>query len=382
MIYENYENFLKKKKKEGLLRVIPSSQGRFKTNFSSNDYLNLSQHPKVIENANAYCEKWGAGATSVRLLLKSRQEIYNNLEKKIAQAKQTEAALLFPSAYQINATVIPALLNNRVFRTDPLVFADKLVHESILHGIQAAQVKQLRYHHLDMNHLESLLKKYNPSPQPKFIISETIFSMDGDVPDMKALVFLSQKYNAFLYLDESHATGVIGSQGYGLSQDFSQFVDISISTLSKGVGAFGGFIACSNLLRDYLINSCSGFIYSSVLPPSTIGAIDAAWDLIPSMERERHLINKYASQLRQKINELGYKIGSSSTQIIPILLGDNQTTMEALSIFAQEGISVSGVRPPTVPENSSRLRVCLNASHTQNDVDFFVNTLQKIGSFA
>ena len=378
MMYQSYSSFLIQRGTDDLLRDIQKNNYRLPYNFSSNDYLNLSKHPKVINESIEYGKKYGVGATSVRILLKENQEIFSDLEIKIANSKKAEASMLFSSAYQLNATVIPAILDKNILKQNPIVYSDKLNHESIYHGIIFSGNLLIRYNHLDMNHLENLLKKNQNCNQPQFVFSETLYSMDGDVLDMDAIIYLKRKYGFFLYLDESHATGVLGSSGYGFSQDYSDDVDISISTLSKGIGAFGGFLVCRSVLKRYLINSSSGFIYSSVLPPPVIGAIDAAWDLVSSLEVTRQQIKVNSEILRKSIKQLGFDTGTSSSHIIPIILKNVEYSMQMSESLQKKGISVSLIRPPTVRYNTSRLRVCVNSSHSQEDIVFFIKSLEEI----
>ncbi|MBF0159328.1 MAG: aminotransferase class I/II-fold pyridoxal phosphate-dependent enzyme, partial [Magnetococcales bacterium] len=247
--------------------------------FTSNDYLNLCHHPLLTARGCEWNQRWGNGSGASRLL-SGHLALHEQVEEKLAHSKRTESALLFSSGFQANSTVLSALLDRQILGTTPLVFADRLNHASMHHGLHAAGVRQIRYRHRDMNHLETLLQRRVNDPAPRFILSETVFSMDGDQADIAALIELKQRYHAFLYLDEAHATGLFGPDGFGLASCYPGQVDLIMATCGKALGSFGAWVACSRMLKDYLINYCPGFIYTTALPPAVLGAIDAAIELI------------------------------------------------------------------------------------------------------
>jgi 8-amino-7-oxononanoate synthase len=296
---------------------------------------------------------------------------------KIADSKNKEAAFIFNSGYQANSTVLAALLDKRILGGDPLVFSDRFNHASLHHGCKLAGVQQHRFQHLDMNHLATLLNVYKNSSQPKFIITESVFSMDGDIADLEALTTLAEQHGALLYVDEAHATGVLGKDGYGLTPAYGERIHVAMGTFSKAIGAAGAYIACSKPLKNYLVNACSGFIYSTALSPMLIGAIEAAWELISSLEDKRIHLLKLANALRKRLNDKGFDTGLSSTQIVPILLRDVKRTLQAQKILSQKNIQVAAIRPPTVPSRTARLRVSLNAGHTLANVHTLVESLQE-----
>lgn len=377
VILESYNKHCLNLKDKSLYRTLKyDSSFNPLFDFTSNDYLDLSCHSKVIERAQTYAEVYGVGGRASRLVNKGLP-IYEELEEKIAVFKNKEAALIFNSGYQTNSTVLGALLNKQVLGDDPLVFSDRLNHASLHHGCQLAGVQQNRFQHLDLNHLNHLLEKYKNSSQPKFILTESVFSMDGDVADLSALTQIADHYGAFLYVDEAHATGIFGEKGYGLTCSYGDKVHLAMGTFSKALGASGGYIACSKALKDYLVNTCTGFIYSTALSPMLIGAIDAAWDLLPSLEEERKYLTDLSLYLRQKLHEKGYDTGSSSTHIIPVILKDAQKTLQVQSFLADKNIKVAAIRPPTVSPLTSRLRLSLRSSHSYEDVDYFLENLQK-----
>ncbi len=247
--------------------------GKRYVNFCSNDYLGLSQHPHLIERSCEWARLHGAGAGASRLV-SGTSALHLAVEARVAAFKGTEAALLFASGWQANAAVLPALL-----RAAPgtRVFSDRLIHASLHHGCAAAGVRQIRFRHNDLDHLEALLAQPAEGDPPRLIVTESVFSMDGDQVDLPRLVGIARAHDAFLYLDEAHATGVLGPHGAGLSGTVAHDrdgggVDLVMGTFSKAFGGFGAYVAGSRLLCDYLVNACGGFIFTTALPPAALGA--------------------------------------------------------------------------------------------------------------
>ena len=269
-------------------------------NFSSNDYLGLARHPLLVERAREWTAL-RAGAQASRLVC-GNLDLHEQVEAKLARLKGAEAALLLASGWQANAAVLPAL-RAAAGQGEVQLYADKLNHASLHHGCQAAGVKQIRYRHNDLDHLESLLAaRAEPGPGGKpavrFIVTESVFSMDGDRTDVARLGEIAERHHAFLYLDEAHATGVLGAQGAGLSSLAPGRVDLIMGTFSKALGGFGAYVAGSRVMCDYLVNACSGFIYTTALPPAVLGAMDAALDLLPRLDAERSRLADSAQTLR------------------------------------------------------------------------------------
>lgn len=332
-------------------------RGQTRLNFSSNDYLGLAKHPALIAAAQQYTAQYGTGATASRLAT-GTYEIHQQLETKLAAACEREAALLFSSGFQANSTILAALLDRR-----SLVLCDRWVHSSIVQGILASGARFIRYRHNDLNQLEAKLKTASTQAYSRLlIVTETVFSMDGDQADVAALSQLAQQYNAILYLDEAHALGVLGQNGMGLAAPYS--VDLTIGTFGKAFGAFGAFVACSQKLRDYLMNCCPGFIYTTALPPAVVGAIDAALSLMPELEPDRQRLMQHAEMLRTQLQEIGFETGASTTQIIPLLIGSESKTLNLAQSLADQGILATAIRPPTVAQGTSRIRLALSAAHT------------------
>lgn len=345
--------------------------GRKLLNFSANDYLGLSKHPALIAAAQDYTQQYGAGATASRLVV-GNYEIHQQLEAKLAIACGREAALLFSSGFQANLTLLSVLLNRQ-----SCVLGDRLIHSSLISGILASGARFYRYRHNDLNHLETLLKKASSQPCDRImIVTETVFSMDGDSSDVAALIELADRYRAILYLDDAHAIGVLGKRGLGLAA-FQPGIDLVVGTFGKAFGAFGAFVACSQKLRDYLINCCPGFIYTTALPPGVIGAIEAALTLIPEMDRERQHLTDLSQNLRDRLQQIGYSTLDSDTQIVPILVGESSKTLALAHALEEESILAVAIRPPTVPDGSARIRLALSSQHQPEHLDKLLYALEQ-----
>ncbi|CAJ50059.1 aminotransferase class I/II-fold pyridoxal phosphate-dependent enzyme [Bordetella avium] len=342
--------------------------GQALLNFSSNDYLGLAHHPALIRRSRDWTQTTGSGASR---LVCGTLDLHQRVETKLAHAKGTEAALLLASGWQANAAVLPALFQAV---GQARLYTDRLNHASLHQGCQTQ--RQMRYRHNDLNHLESLLRRDRDKPGAPFIITESVFSMDGDRSDIAALADLAERYNAFLYLDEAHATGVLGPSGMGLAGLAPGRVDLIMGTFSKALGGFGAYVAGSRALCDYLINHCSGLIYTTALPPSVLGAMDAALDLVPQMDAERRHLHANAQRLRQALACLGLDTAGSSTQIVPAIVGAADEALALARRLEAAGLLAVAIRPPTVPEGSSRLRFALSAAHRDQDIDRLITALE------
>lgn len=341
--------------------------------FSSNDYLCLAQRGDIVEAGHECAKKYGAGATGSRLL-SGNLDCFEELEFQVAQFKNAEAALVFSSGYQANASGLAALLDKTLWSgAEPLVFTDRLNHASLHHACQLAGVKQIRFRHNDMAHLAELLSKHQESSQPKIIVSETVFGMEGDLLPIEQLAELALQHKAVVYLDEAHATGVWGPEGRGLGAIQHPAIDalktlghwVIMGTFSKAVGVSGAYIACSEIFKHYLVNRCTGFVYSTAPSPFVIGAVSKALKIIPDLNKERGMLQTAADTLRQRVHELGFDTGLSNTHIVPLLVGNNNACLELKAHLQQAGIRTSAVRPPTVPPNAARVRLALNTGHSQ-----------------
>ncbi len=375
-----YRDWLDARRRSGLARdlthVVPhapgaiTSGGRQYVNFSGNDYLGLSNHPLLIARAREWAERYGAGAGASRLVT-GNLDLFEGIERKISAIKQMPAALVMASGFQTNAAVLQALFDKQVLGAEPLVFSDRLDHASMHFGCQAAGVRQHRYRHCDAGHLASLLEKYGDDSRPKFILTESVFSMDGDVAPMDDLARLADRHDATLICDDAHATGVLGEGGKGLSDG----AHIVIGTFSKAMGSYGAYVASSQAVRDYLVNRCTGLIYSTALPPAVLGAIDASLDLVAGLDEERSHVAGLAVRFRTRVGERGFDTGSSATQIVPLIVGEADTTLSLSRQLRDAGYWATAIRPPTVPKGTARLRLAFSAAHRDADVDGLLDVL-------
>lgn len=370
---------------EGQLRqlrpTLPLAAGRVRrggrelVDFSSNDYLGLLHHPLLGARSQEWTRRMGTGSGASRLVTGSSDAVLE-LERKIARWKGTEAALIFATGWQANASVIPALV---ALLGDVVVFSDRLIHASMHAGCAAAGVRQVRYRHNDLAHLEALLQSKGADAPARLILTETVFSMDGDVADLAALAALARRYDAFLFVDEAHATGVLGPHGAGLSAAVPGGVDLVMGTFSKAMGAFGAYVAGSARLCEYLVNTCSGFIFSTAPPPGVLGAIDAAVELVPGMDAERHALASRAAKLRRGLGELGIGTGESSTHIVPLIVGEGAAAVALSESLAEAGFLAAAIRPPTVPPGTSRLRLAVRATHSDDDIERLLTLVRQFG---
>lgn len=375
----NVKKYLDSAKKDGLFRelkeVTPLSSRTCSIDndsteyidFSSNNYLGIANHPKLVEASIEWTKKYGTGSRASRLVSGTLPE-YVELEERIAEWKGFPAALIIGSGYLANCGVIPAIAPRGA-----TIFADKLNHASLNSGCKLADGKFLRYSHNDIGNLSQQLK--NSSDNNRLIVSDTVFSMDGDIADLKLLKQCGIDNNATIYLDDAHATGLFGERGEGLAT--SECCDIAMGTFSKGMGAYGAYIACSVDMREYLINKCSSFVYTTALPPGCYGAISAAIELVQTKEYcdIRKDLMKKSADFANSIKKIGFDTGETETPIIPVIIGDSVETMRISQYLRDQGIFVGAIRPPTVPEGTARLRISLNATHTKDDIDKLLNSL-------
>ncbi len=342
--------------------------GRRLVNFSSNDYLGLARHPLLRERAAEYAVRWGNGATASRVLAGNHPG-YAAVEERLATLKGSEKAMVLNSGYQANVTLLPELADRHT-----LLLADRLNHNSLVQGAVLSRAVTRRYRHGDLDHLRTLLEQNCGSDKRRVVIAtESLFSMDGDRSDIPALIDLASEFEAFLYIDDAHATGLFGSEGMGIAG--GDGVDLVMGTFSKACGAFGAYIACSSELYDYLFNRCGGVVYSTALPPAALGAIDAVLDVVPTMGAARQRLQAAASRLRESLRQQGWSTGLSTTHIVPVIVGAAQEALDLSRWMQEQGVLAAAVRPPTVPSGQARLRLCLSAAHTRDQVDRVVQLL-------
>ena len=369
-----YRAWLDARTSSGLLRELKQAGvekpgcvtygGELYVNFSGNDYLGLARHPDLVARSSEWAQLYGTGAGASRLVT-GNLEVFEGVEQKLASLKGHAAALVMASGFQTNAAVLQAVLDSHVLGGEPLVFSDRLNHASIHFGCQAAGVHQHRYRHCDMGHLATLLEKHKADPAPKFILTESVFSMDGDIAPMEDIATLAGAHGAMLICDDAHATGVLGKAGRGLSDGS----DMVIGTFSKALGSYGAYVACSRIMRDYLVNRCTGLIYSTALPPPVLGAIDASLELLPALDAERAHVAELAAHFRNEVRALGFDTGASATQIVPVIIGETGAALDLSAGLARAGYWATAIRPPTVPDGTARLRFAFSAAHTIRQVD-------------
>ena len=338
--------------------------GREVVNFSSNNYLGLANHPALREAAKAAIDRYGCGSGASRLI-SGNMALHGELEAKIAEFKGTEAALVFNSGFQANTGVVPALVG-----PDDVVFSDALNHASIIDGCRLARAKIVVYEHCNMDQLQRGLQEA-PRDGRKLIVTESLFSMDGDEAPLVEIVELAERYGAVVMIDEAHATGVYEPNGAGLiaKLDLGGRVLVQMGTLGKALGGFGAYIAGSRALRELLINRCRSFIFTTSLPPVVMAMAIAAIELVRKEPERRAALRRNCQTLRSGLQALGYKVGDSQSQILPLIVGDVDACMKFSEYLLSRGVFAQGIRPPTVPPATSRLRITLMAVHTPEQIE-------------
>jgi len=343
---------------------------------SSNDYLGLTQHPKVKEKAKEAIERFGCGSGASRLI-SGTLSLHSELENKLADFKKTEAAIVFSSGYVANLGVISSLVGK-----GDVIVIDKLNHASIIDGCRLSKADLRVYPHKNMNALEKILKK-SQVYQQRLIITDGIFSMEGDITPLPEIVELAKKYHALVMIDDAHSTGVLGTEGRGTVEYFGleKGIDIQMGTLSKALGSLGGFIAGSNTLIEYLKNKARSFIYSTSLPPAQVAGALVALEIIQTEPQIRDRLWQNVRYLKEGLQNIGFDTMGSQTQIIPLLIGDNDKTMLVSKFLYENDIFVPGIRPPTVPKGTARLRLSLMATHTKLHLDKVISTFKTLPKY-
>ena len=359
-----------------------SLDGRELVNFGSNDYLGLAADPRLAAAARAAIERegWGSGASP---LVSGRATSHAELERRLADFEGTEAALVFPSGFAANSGIIPALVDE-----DDAVFADAKNHASLIDGCRLSRASRFVYPHCDCDTLETMLREAGQFRR-RLIATDTLFSMDGDLAPLARLAALAEEFDAMLLVDEAHATGVFGERGTGVVEKvvekgsglFSALhhhVHIRIGTLSKALGTGGGFVCGRQSLIDWLANRARPYVFSTAQPAATSAAAIAALDVVESEPHRRRELLARAASLRLRLNEQGWNTGNSASQIIPLYTGEPERTMSLASELREAGYFIPGIRPPTVPEGESLLRLSLCYHHTPAMIDELVDTLLKL----
>ena len=342
----------------------------------SNDYMGLADHPALKEAASRAVERYGTGSGASRLV-SGNMEPHLELEARIASFKGTEAALLFNSGYAANTGIIPAIAG----RGD-VIFSDRLNHASIVDGALLSRARLVRYPHNDIAALRRVMAETETTGR-RLIVSDGVFSMDGDLARLSELVALKREFDALLMVDDAHGTGVLGDRGQGsgeLSQVMEE-IDIHMGTFGKALGSFGAYAAASREIVDYLVNRARSFIFSTALPPAVPAASIAALDLVDSKEGGvlRKRLAENVALFRSALRSSGFNTMGSESQIIPLFVGEAGPTMEFSRLLLAEGIFVQGIRPPTVPAGSCRLRCTVMATHTKEDLLRAAEVMTKVG---
>ncbi len=374
-------DFARKKGIYPYFRVIESEQdtevkmnGQDMLMLGSNSYLGLTNNSHVIESAQKATKQYGTGCAGSRFL-NGTLDIHIKLEERLADLVGQEAALVFASGYQANVGAISAIASG----SDDVIITDKLDHASIVDGLGLARGKFSRYKHSDMNHLETKLKKYKN--KPKIIITDGIFSMDGDIAKLDDIVNLAKKYDSRVYVDDAHSIGVLNEDGGGTAKYFGleNEVDLVMGTFSKSLASVGGFIAGSSKVIDYIKHHARSLIFSASLPPGSAGAVMGALDI---MEKEPERIEKLwdnTEYMLKGFQEMGYNTGDSETPIIPLIIGDMNTTFKLWKMLQKNGIFINPSVPPAVPKGSSLIRTSFMATHTKEQLQMALNKFKEAG---
>lgn len=343
-------------------------------NLSSNDYLGLSQHPAIIEAMRETLLSEGAGSGASRLVTGNRMP-YSHLEEALAEWQNCEAALVFANGYMANSGVISALVS----RGD-VVFSDQLNHASITDGVVLSRAEHARYRHNDMEHLRALLNKHRDRRR-KLIVTDAVFSMDGDQAPLRELTALKREFGAMLMVDEAHSGGIYGKHGEGLCHELGlqDEVDIHMGTFSKSFGVYGAYICGSRMLMRWLVNKARPLIYSTALPPSITAGVLKALALVQEEHWRRERLFAASSSFRSLLEASGFKIGSGDSPIIPLIAGDNETALRFSGALESAGIAAAAIRPPTVPAGSARIRFTLSAAHTDKELSEAAAQIRIIG---
>lgn len=355
--------------------------GKEVVNLSSNNYLGLANHPKVRQAAIEAIERWGVGAGAVRWI-GGTMEVHDELERRLAAFKQVEAVLVFQSGFTANSGTIPTLMVE-----GDVIISDELNHASIIDGVRLSNAEYRKsegwvYNHKDMNHLEEILKRANEKGfKKKMIVTDGVFSMDGDIAPLPTIVELAEKYDALVMVDDAHASGVLGKNGAGTTSHFNLYgrVDIQLGTLSKALGVMGGYIAGSQLLKEYLINRGRPYLFSTAHPPMVAAALIAALDVMENDPEPMQRLWANAKWWKDNLAALGFDTMGSETPITPVYCGDEAKAVQMERMLWDEGVYALSICYPTVPRGKARIRTMPSAAHSQDDLAFALDAFKKVG---
>jgi 8-amino-7-oxononanoate synthase len=337
----------------------------------SNNYLGLADHPRVREAAADAAMRWGVGAGASRLV-SGAMTAHRRLEEALAEFEGTEAALLFGSGYLANLGVVSSLAGR-----GEVVFSDELNHASIIDGCRLSRAETFVYEHCDVDHLAYGLRQ--AEGRGALIVTDGVFSMDGDIAPLAEIVELARRYDARVIVDEAHGTGALGPGGRGAVADagLDGEVDVVVGTLGKALGSYGAYVACDAEMAQYLINTARSLIFSTALPPPAAAGALAALDLLREQPRRVDKLQANADTLRSALHHEGFEVTGAQTQIVPLIVGDAQLAMRVCEAALERGVFAQAIRPPTVPEGTSRLRLAVMASHTRSELREAAQTLSR-----
>ncbi len=373
------QNALRQKEAQGLLRTLlpvqPTGQGRIRVdttdylNLAGNDYLGLAANRQLVTEFYADLDQdnclaqYGQGSGASRLMTGNHDQ-YRQLEESLAALYSVERVLLFNSGYHMNIGLLPALAEK-----GDLILADKLCHASLIDGMRLSRARVIRYPHLDYERLEELLKKHRDQYATIFLVTESIFSMDGDCADLQALVQLKKQYDGVLYVDEAHAVGVRGAQGLGIAEEqgVGQDVDLLVGTFGKAWGGQGAFAACSQIVHDALVNAARSLIFTTGLPPVNIHWLNFVLPKIKQMNGKRQHLHELGDWLRSELQQQGLETAGAS-QIVPVMIGDSARAVAVAEQLRQHEFWITAVRPPTVAQGTSRLRLSVTATMNEQQL--------------
>ncbi|HDD52795.1 MAG TPA: 8-amino-7-oxononanoate synthase, partial [Thermosulfidibacter takaii] len=339
----------------------------------SNNYLGLADHPRLLRAAKEAIDRYGTSAVASRLV-SGTMTLHEELEAALARFKGTQAALVFNCGYMANVGIVSSLLG-----PEDVVFSDELNHASIIDGCRLSRARVVVFPHKDMNALEALLKR--EKGRRRMIVVDGVFSMDGDIAPLPDMVELAEDYGALLMVDEAHGTGVLGERGAGTVEHFglTDRVPIQMGTLGKALGGFGAYVAGSDVLREYLINRARSFIFTTALPPADMAVALEAVRMVWEEPQRRRRLHQNVVYLVDGLKSLGFQVTNQGTAIIPVIIGPEDKTMDMSTKLLEYGVFVAGIRPPTVPPGTSRLRVTVMATHAQEDLDKALEAFERAG---
>jgi 8-amino-7-oxononanoate synthase len=341
---------------------------------ASNNYLGLADDHRLIEAAIEAIRKYGTGSSGSRLTT-GNTALHEQLEERIARFKGTEAAIVFNTGYMANVAAMTALAT-----AGDVIFSDEWNHASLIDGCRLSKADVVIYRHADLKDLEEKLMRYR-SGKRNLIVTDGVFSMDGDIANLPGIVELAERYGAWVMVDDAHATGVLGRRGAGTVEHFDLHgrVHIQMGTLSKAVGAEGGYIAGTRELIEYLRNCARPFIFSTALSPGVIGTALTAIDLIENEPERRARLSLIGKRVREELLEMGFRVMPGETPILPILIGEAERAVEFSHHLEEQGVFAPAIRPPSVPQGTSRIRLTLMATHTDEDVRDILGAFARIG---